>query len=43
MYRSGVVSRIFRMPCAATKCPRPDVWLPYVFSSPDDAAQAGFI
>jgi hypothetical protein len=43
MYRSGVVSCIFRMPCAVAKCPRPDVWLPYVFSSPEDAAHAGFI
>ncbi len=41
MYRSGVVSRIFGMPCAATKCPRPDAWLPYVFSSPEAARAAG--
>jgi hypothetical protein len=41
VYRSRVVSRIFRMPCAAVTSPRPDVWLPYVFSSPEDAARAG--
>jgi hypothetical protein len=41
LYRSGVVSRILRMPCEATKCPRPDVWLPYVFSSPDAARETG--
>ena len=40
LYRGGVVSRIFRMPCAAVKCPRPDVWLPYIFSSPEAARTA---
>jgi hypothetical protein len=41
VYRSGVVSRIFRMPCAAVSSPRRDVWLPYVFSSPEAAHAAG--
>jgi hypothetical protein len=42
-HRSSVVSRIFRLPYAAVSSSRPEVWLPYVFSSPEDAAQAGFI
>jgi hypothetical protein len=43
LYRSGVVSRIFHTPCMPVSCPRPDLWLPSVFSSPEAAGRAGFI
>lgn len=43
VYRSGVVSRIFRRPCPPVSSPRSEVWLPYVFSSPERAMEAGFI
>ena len=38
--RLSVSGRYFR---AFGNLPRPDLWLPYVFTSPSDAVAAGFI
>jgi hypothetical protein len=39
--RGGPISRLLRMPCPDMRHPRPEPWLPYVFTSPEEAAEAG--
>jgi hypothetical protein len=39
--RGGPISRLLRMDVPDIHSPRPESWLPYVFSSPADAAAAG--
>jgi len=34
--RGGPISRLLRMPCPDMRHPRPEPWLPYVFTSIDD-------
>jgi hypothetical protein len=39
--RGGPISRLLRMPCPDMHHPRPQPWLPYVFTSPEEAAEGG--
>lgn len=38
LFRGGILSRLFGQPVGPVSSPRPEPWLPYVFSSPDRAA-----
>ena len=43
LIRSGrLLARLFGQALPTVSSPRPEPWYPYVFSSPDDAAEAGF-
>ena len=39
--RGGPISRLLKMPFPDMHHPRPESWLPYVFTSPKEAAEAG--
>ncbi len=39
--RGGAISRLLRMNVPDMSSPRPEPWLPHVFTSPRDAAEAG--
>jgi hypothetical protein len=39
--RGGPISRLLKMPFPDMHHPRPESWLPYVFTSPQEAAEAG--
>lgn len=39
--RGGPISRLLRMPCPDMRHARPESWYPYVFTSPEQAAEAG--
>ena len=41
LIRGGAVSRLLKQPFPDMPSPRPELWLPYIFSSPRDAAAAG--
>lgn len=41
LFRGGILSRLFGQPVGAVSSPRPEPWLPLVFSSPAQAAAAG--
>ena len=40
VFREGMLSRLFRRPVASVSSPRPEVWLPYVFTDIDQALEA---
>jgi hypothetical protein len=40
LFRQGIVSRLFGEPVGPVSSPRPDVWLPYVFTSIQKAREA---
>ncbi len=39
--RGGPISRLLRVDVPDVSSPRPEPWLPYVFTSPEEAAEAG--
>jgi len=41
--RGGILSQLFRQPAGSVSSPRPEPWLPFVFSSPDQAADSGLL
>ena len=41
LLRGGPISRLLRLPIPDVSSPRPEPWLPLVFSSPSDALAAG--